>query len=65
MVNKVDFVNTQNVGPCLFMRDAKKEISAGFWRSHFGAKSDFEIWAFEVFFGPEKRPQGRLVGAHT
>ena len=35
MVNKVDFVNTQHDGPpssIIFMRDAKKEISAGFWR---------------------------------
>ena len=43
---------------CLFGRVLEK--------SHIGAKSDFEIWVFKVFFfGPEKKLQRRLAGGHT
>ena len=34
-------------------------------KSHIGAKSDFEIWVFKgLFFGPEKKPLGRLAGGY-
>ena len=70
MVNKVDFVNTQHDGPpssIIFMRDAKKEISAGFWRKVILVpKVILRYEGLKVFFfGPKKRPQERLVGGHT
>ena len=35
-------------------------------KSHLGAKHDFEIWAFEVFFfGQEKHPLEWLLEAQT
>ena len=35
-------------------------------KSPFGAKSNFEIWAFkDFFFGPEKKPQRRLGDGNT
>ena len=46
----------QQLGQLFSPRRRQHQVCSGLEKSPFGAKSDFEIWAFKVFlfFGPEK-----------
>ena len=66
ILDELGWVNKKSPKRTLLCTVPSSTLTSVLEKSHIGAKSDFEIWAFKVFFfGPEKRLQGRLVGGHN